>query len=128
MGNISQKSNCYCRILPSRCNCTGGNCLWTNHSINGSERWCEGQKNSCSVLNGRWTFLFWLKSPHGLTGMLCSLEQRGWVSEKPLLYSWLRNAFHRWKLASCLISGITPTHTREILIVGLWLFFSDLSC
>lgn len=38
-------------VLPSRCNCTGGNRLWTNHSTNGSERWCEGQKNSCSVLN-----------------------------------------------------------------------------
>ncbi|XP_020622361.1 all-trans retinoic acid-induced differentiation factor-like isoform X2 [Orbicella faveolata] len=38
-------------VLPSRCNCTGGNSLWTNHSTTGSERWCEGQKNSCSFIN-----------------------------------------------------------------------------
>ena len=49
---------CYFRVLPSRCNCTGGNRLWTHHSTNGSERWCEGQKNSCIALNGRWTTYF----------------------------------------------------------------------
>ncbi|KAL9981170.1 hypothetical protein ACROYT_G009840, partial [Oculina patagonica] len=38
-------------VLPRRCNCTGGNNLWTNHSKIGSEQWCEGQRNSCKVLN-----------------------------------------------------------------------------
>lgn len=38
-------------VLPGKCNCTGGDNLWKQHNISGSERWCEGQKNSCKVLN-----------------------------------------------------------------------------
>lgn len=38
-------------ILPGRCNCTGGDSLWKQHNINGSGRWCYGQRNSCKVLN-----------------------------------------------------------------------------
>ena len=41
------------RVLPRSCNCTGGNDLWKSSFVNGSERWCEGQKaDACKVLNG----------------------------------------------------------------------------
>ncbi|RMX37790.1 hypothetical protein pdam_00006609 [Pocillopora damicornis] len=39
------------RILPRRCNCTGGDSVWKQHIINGSVRQCYGQRNSCKVLN-----------------------------------------------------------------------------
>ena len=41
------------RVLPRSCNCTGGNDLWKSSFVNGSERWCEGQRaDACKVLNG----------------------------------------------------------------------------
>ena len=43
----------HCRVLPKRCNCTGGNDLWKSSYVNGSQRWCKGQRaDSCKILNG----------------------------------------------------------------------------
>lgn len=39
-------------VLPKRCNCTGGNDLWKSSYVNGSQRWCKGQRaDSCKILN-----------------------------------------------------------------------------
>ncbi|XP_044177131.1 all-trans retinoic acid-induced differentiation factor-like isoform X1 [Acropora millepora] len=88
-------------VLPRKCNCTGGNYLWRNSSVIGSQRWCEEQRtNSCRILNVTCpSNSHCLSNGPGLTECLCNT---GWFGYKCLV----KHGFP-WALIFASIGGTT---------------------
>lgn len=88
-------------VLPRSCNCTGGNDLWKSSFVNGSERWCEGQKaDACKVLNVTCPAnADCFPNGPGSTECLC---QAGWFGYKCLV----KHGFP-WMIIFLPIAGVT---------------------